>query len=140
MLSSPPERERMVEQAVNAMNSKQNAEPDDPVLVVFWNDERLLQLAMQHPQPKHQIQQFLVEFGVERMEPMPDNFFVFREPSLLAECQEQMKNQLPWAFAVGPQTAAILGIPPGVPVADSVLIFKTERVKPNISKSTFFFA
>ena len=134
MLSSPPERESMVEQAINALNSKQYAEPNDPVLVVFWNGARLLQLAMQHPQPKHQIQQVLVDFGVERMEPMPDNFYFFREPSLLAECEEQMKNQLPWAFAVGPQTSAILGIPTGVPVADSVTIFKTERVKPDISK------
>jgi hypothetical protein len=140
MLSLSPERERIIEQAINALNSKRNAHPDDPVLVVFWNEARLRQLARQQPQPKQQIQQFLVDFGAETMGPMPENFFFFREPSLLAECKEQMQSRLPWAFAVGPHTAAIIGIPAGVPVADSAIIFKTEKVKPDISKSTFFLA
>jgi hypothetical protein len=81
----------MLDLAAYALNHKRNAQVNDPVLVVFWNEERVHELSMHRHNPKRQIQQSLENLGVERMQPMPENFFFFREPSLFAECEEQMK-------------------------------------------------
>ena len=111
--------------------------PDDPLLVLFWNDQRLLQLPAN---AKQVILDLMVNNGGERMPASPDRLVFYRDPSLLAQCRVAMKRQLPWAFVAGPETAAILGVPPGVPVAETVVVYRTERTKPDVSHEEFFYA
>jgi hypothetical protein len=103
----------------------------------------LQQIAAANPgitNPKAAILAFFGQNGGEAIGPKPDCAIFFREPSLMAQCRRLMKLALPWAFSIGPETAAILGVPAGIPVAETIVVYQTERVKPDISESDFFFA
>ena len=132
------DKEELIKEAIAALNKSRNLGLEDPMLVIFWNQERLPELAEAHPQPQQQITDFIQESGGEPQPPYPDRFFFFREPSVLNDCRTAMKRALPWAFSAGPETAAILGVPDGVPVAQCVVIYRTEKVKPDIADYDFF--
>jgi hypothetical protein len=128
-------KDDVIELAVNTLKLNRESEPDDPLLVIFWNDNRLQEI---NPNSKQMLLDFFTAHHGQLLSPMRENFVFFKEPSLLAECREEMKRELPWAFVASQQADAILGVNPGVPVADSVVIYKTHRVKPDISKFDFF--
>ena len=109
------------------------------MLFLTWNEGRILQLTTaQTPHPKQAITDFLNAHDGESLGPYPDVAIFFREHSLLYNCKEQMKVALPWAFCVGASTAAILGVGAGIPIATSIVVSKTERVRPDIGDFAFF--
>jgi hypothetical protein len=130
----------LIASGIEAIKNIPNAEPEDPLLVIFWNEEVLATLNNRHPNPKDLILNELLVAGGRILEPQLESLVLFREPSLLITGQQTLKETLPWAFVAGGRTAAILNVPQGVPLARTSIIFKTERVTPDVVEFEFFSA
>ena len=110
----------------------------DPILVLWWNRDRLDEFQGQGRDAQQLIVEVIVDSGGASELDAPNEIFVFKEFAKVVQCRNALKQQLPWVFAVGPETAMILGIQAQEPVATAVLVMRTERVKPDISAYDLF--
>lgn len=72
------EDDKVIQEAIHSFNQLEKSEPDDPLLVIFWNEIRVNQLAIQHGNPKQQILDFLVQNGGQLLEPFQKGSFTLR--------------------------------------------------------------
>lgn len=138
----------------------EKASSGDPCLVIQWNLNRLADVDATLQQPavhaqlvaaglghagstREAVLSFIYDHGGERIGPATasESIVFFREPSIMGACKRELAAALPFAHVLSPVAAASLN-PPG-PAIDRIalpfVIYKTERVKPDIDESEFFY-
>jgi hypothetical protein len=137
----------------------QKAEVDDPCLVIQWDFGRLAAVDATFQQPavraqlvaagmnqagctKEAVLSYIYSHGGERIGPATaaESIIFFREPSIMVACKQELAAALPFAHALSP-TAALL-VPAAVVtprIARPFVVFKTDRVEPDIAESDFFY-
>ena len=132
---------------------------EDPLLVFHWNEQRLTVLdtnEFNSPNVQNQLQAAGLQNAVNTKEAVlawmdrngaqtigpvnaQEDVRFFREPSDMVSCKQGLKQALRYAHVLSPMAAEYTNNPVVAPIARTLVVVKTERVKPDLYEGDFFY-